>query len=145
MTFGRELNWGGSLKFWKNKAEKFAKKNSPSKFAENFAGNFPKIRQTKIKNSTQNPLCRTSGSKNVIARLFLCACGPATEPPNPLIPDIRKNYERKLQNRPPRVGPRKSEKITKKYSVCQFRNFFYDFETQRFAISFRDFLSAPPT
>ena len=32
---------------------KFRYQNSPSKFAEKFAGNFPKIRRTKIKNSPQ--------------------------------------------------------------------------------------------
>ena len=49
MNFGREFFW----RAWKNKARKFAEKNSPSKFAEKFAGNFPKIRRTKIKSSPQ--------------------------------------------------------------------------------------------
>ena len=40
-------------------------KNSPSKFAEKFAGNFPTIRQTKIKNSPPIPLCITSGPTNL--------------------------------------------------------------------------------
>ena len=52
--FGREF-WacilrGGGLKPWKNKAEKLVDNNWPSKFAEKFAGNFPKIRQAKIIN-----------------------------------------------------------------------------------------------
>ena len=38
------VNFWGGLKPWKN---------SPSKFAEKFAGNFPKIRQTEINNSPQ--------------------------------------------------------------------------------------------
>ena len=42
---------GGGLKPWRIKAEKLAENNSPSNFAEKFAGNFPKIRWTKIKNS----------------------------------------------------------------------------------------------
>ena len=54
--FGREFwAWifGGGLKPWKNQVNKLCGKNSPSKFAEKFAGKFPKIRQAKIKNSPQ--------------------------------------------------------------------------------------------
>ena len=52
VNFGREfIGWPETLE--KNKAEKFAIKNSPSKFAEKFVGDFPKIRRTKIKNSPQ--------------------------------------------------------------------------------------------
>ena len=42
---------------WPETLEKQGRKirdqNSPSKFAEKFAGNFPKIRRAKIKNSPQ--------------------------------------------------------------------------------------------
>ena len=41
--------------------------NSPSKFAEKFAGNFSTIRRAKIKNS---PLCITSGPINSSEQLF---------------------------------------------------------------------------
>ena len=51
VNLGREFFWG-PLKSWKNKAEKSAEKFA-IKFAEKFAGNFPKIRQAKIKSSPQ--------------------------------------------------------------------------------------------
>ena len=41
------MNFLRDLKLWKNNAEKFADKNSPSKFAEKFAGNFPKFARPK--------------------------------------------------------------------------------------------------
>ena len=41
------------LKPWKNKDPKNRDQNSPSNFAEKFAGTFPQIRQAKIKNSPQ--------------------------------------------------------------------------------------------
>ena len=52
------MGGGGGPEPWRDKAEKFAEE-----FAEKFAGNFPEIRQTKLK-SQPNPLCRTSRSKN---------------------------------------------------------------------------------
>ena len=45
VNFGREF-FGGGLKSWKNKAEKFAEKKRHQIFAEKFAGNFPEIRWT---------------------------------------------------------------------------------------------------
>ena len=48
--FGREFGawiFSGSLKTWKNKADKFARKKSPSKFASDF----PRTRQAKTTNS----------------------------------------------------------------------------------------------
>ena len=47
VNFGREFLGGGVLK-----SEKTRLKNSREKFAEKFAGNFPNIRQTKIKKFT---------------------------------------------------------------------------------------------
>ena len=49
---GREFFFGGGgLKPWKKTGRKICRKKSPSEFAEKFAGNFPKIRQARIKNS----------------------------------------------------------------------------------------------
>ena len=56
--------------------------------------------------------------------LCLRACGPATEPKNPWIPEIRKNYEIKMQNRPPRVWPRKLKKLRKWPKIGRSRIFW---------------------
>ena len=52
-----DVNLGCELFGWPETMDKEGRKiryqNSPSKFAEKFAGNFPKIRRTKIKNSPQ--------------------------------------------------------------------------------------------
>ena len=45
-NFEREFFWGPQIL---EKRPKIRRKYSPSKFAENFAGYFPKIRRTKIK------------------------------------------------------------------------------------------------
>ena len=51
VNFGREFfGWSEALE---KQGRKIRYQNSPSKFAEKFAGNFPKIRRTKIKNSPQ--------------------------------------------------------------------------------------------
>ena len=51
------VNLGREFSGWPETLEKQGRKiryqNSPSKFAEKFAGKFPKIRGTKIKNSPQ--------------------------------------------------------------------------------------------
>ena len=57
-NLGREFFLGG-LKPWRNKAEKSVDKNSLTTLAEKVAGNFPKIRRTKLKKS---PQIRTSKS-----------------------------------------------------------------------------------
>ena len=57
----------------------------------------------------------------------LRACRPATEPKSPESHKIRKNYE-KMQNRPPRGGPRKYEKNTKmvqNWPILYFLYFFF--------------------
>ena len=51
VKFGRVFfGWPETLE---KQGRKIRYQNSPSKFAEKFAGNFPKIRRTKIKNSPQ--------------------------------------------------------------------------------------------
>ena len=51
VNFGREFfGWPETLE---KQGRKIRYQNSPSKFAEKFTGNFPKIRRTKIKNSPQ--------------------------------------------------------------------------------------------
>ena len=51
VNFGREFfGWPETLE---KQGRKIRYQNLPSKFAEKFAGNFPKIRRTKIKNSPQ--------------------------------------------------------------------------------------------
>ena len=51
VNFGREFfGWPETLE---KQGRKFRYQNSPSNFAERFAGNFPKIRRAKIKNSPQ--------------------------------------------------------------------------------------------
>ena len=51
VNFGREFfGWPETLE---KQGRKIRYQNSPSKFAEKFAGNFPEIRRTKIKNSPQ--------------------------------------------------------------------------------------------
>ena len=61
-----DLNFGREFFGWPETLEKQGRKiryqNLPSKFAEKFAGKFPKIRRTKNK-FTPNPLCITSGPK----------------------------------------------------------------------------------
>ena len=49
VNFGREFFGGGAESIATNSPSKFVHQNSLSKFA----GNFPKIRQTKIKKSAQ--------------------------------------------------------------------------------------------
>ena len=62
VKFGREFfGWAQTLE---KQGRKIRYQNSPSKFAEKFAGNLPKLRRAKIKNSS-NPLCITSGPKSV--------------------------------------------------------------------------------
>ena len=48
-----DVNFGREFYGWPEALEKTRPKNSPSKFVEKFAGNFPKIRRAKIKNSPQ--------------------------------------------------------------------------------------------
>ena len=51
VNFGREFfGWPETLE---KEGRKIRYQNSPSNFAENFAGNFPEIRWTEIKNSPQ--------------------------------------------------------------------------------------------
>ena len=51
VNFGREFfGWPETLE---KQGRKIRYQNSPSKFAEKFAGHFPKIRQAKIKISPQ--------------------------------------------------------------------------------------------
>ena len=59
VNFGREFfGWPEALE---KTRPKYSLTNSPSKFAEEFASNFPKIRRTKIKKFTPIPLCITPG------------------------------------------------------------------------------------
>ena len=58
---------GGAAETLEKQGRKISGNKSIEKFAEKF-GNVPKIRQTKIKTFTPNPLCRTSGSRNVISK-----------------------------------------------------------------------------
>ena len=61
VNFGREFfGWPETLE---KQGRKIRYQNPPSKFAEKFAGNFPKIRQTKITNFTP---CITSGPTCVL-------------------------------------------------------------------------------
>ena len=48
-----DVNFGRKFFGWPETLEKQGYQNSLSKFAEKFAGNFPKVRRTKIKNSPQ--------------------------------------------------------------------------------------------
>ena len=51
VNFGREIfGWPESLE---KQGQKIRYRSSPSKFAEKFAGNLPKVRRAKIKNSPQ--------------------------------------------------------------------------------------------
>ena len=64
-----DVNFGSEFWGWPETPGKTRPKNSLSKFRHqnslrNIAGNFPKIRRTKIKNSLPNPLCITSGPRN---------------------------------------------------------------------------------
>ena len=47
------VNFGGGPEILEKQGRKIRYQNSPAKFTEKFAGNFPKIRQPKIKNSPQ--------------------------------------------------------------------------------------------
>ena len=54
VNFGREFfGWPEALE---KKGRKIRCQNSPSKLAEKFIGNFPTIRQTKIKNHPESAL-----------------------------------------------------------------------------------------
>ena len=54
VNFGREFFfWGGGPETLEKQGRKIRRIISPSKFAENFAGNIPKICRAKIKNSPQ--------------------------------------------------------------------------------------------
>ena len=51
VNFGGEF-WRGAPENWRNTAQNFAG-SIAEEFAEKFAGNSPKVRQTELKNSTQ--------------------------------------------------------------------------------------------
>ena len=55
VNFGRKF-WGEVEILEKKQGRKIRGKMLPSKFAEKFAGNFPKARRTKVKNHTKSAL-----------------------------------------------------------------------------------------
>ena len=64
VNFG--LEFFGGPETLEKQGRKINGKKSPSKSAEKFAGNFPRICRAKIKKITPNPLCSTSGSTSVV-------------------------------------------------------------------------------
>ena len=79
-----------------------------------------KIRRNPVGRSVQP----TKWAETAEITLALRACGPATEPKNAWIPEIRKNYEKKTKPPTPGLNPENTRKIRKTSKIGQFWTVF---------------------